>query len=89
MNQNNVLIEHYEALRQRAIGRQSVGVIWGLAVLRKKGMAAWVKSWQNYAGSGMPSPKKSVPSTPCLPSSSGEVVQVLAAMVWALQKESA
>jgi hypothetical protein len=89
MKQNNVLIEHYEALRQRAIGQQSAGVIWGLVVLRTKGMASWVKSWQKYAGGGMPSPKKSVPGAYCLPSSSGEVVQVLAAMVWALQKESA
>jgi len=89
MNRNNVLIEHYEELRQRALGRQSVGVIWGLVVLRTKGMASWVKSWQKYAGGRMPSPKESAPSAPCLPSPGDEVVQVLAGMVWALQKETA
>jgi len=39
MNKNTALTEHYEELRQRALGRQSSGVIWGLVVLRTKGMA--------------------------------------------------
>lgn len=86
MNTNNVLIKHYEELRQRALGRQSVGVIWGLVVLRTKGMASWVKSWHKYAGG---SPKESVKSAPCLPSPGDEVAQVLAGMVWSLHKETA
>jgi hypothetical protein len=89
MNTNNVLIEHYEGLRQTALGRQSVGVIWGLFVLRTKGMASWVKSWHKYAGGNIPSPKESVKSAPCLPSPGDEVVQVLAGMVWSLHKETA
>jgi hypothetical protein len=89
MNTNNVLIEHYEELRQTALGRQSVGVIWGLVVLRTKGMASWVKSWHNYAGGNIPSPKESVKSAPYLPSPGDEVVQVLAGMVWSLHKETA
>jgi hypothetical protein len=89
MNTNNVLIEHYEGLRQTALGRQSVGVIWGLVVLRTKGMASWVKSWHKYAGGNIPSPKESVKSAPCLPSPGDEVVQVLAGMVWSLHKETA
>jgi len=84
MNRNNALIEHYEELRQRALGRQSAGVIWGLVVLRTKGMAAWVNSWQEYAKGDMPSPKESVLSVSCLPSTGDEVVQVLAGIVWAL-----
>ena len=89
MNGNKVLTEHYEELRQRALGRQSAGVIWGLVVLRTKGMASWIKSWQKYAGGGMPPPKESVRSALCLPSPRDEVVQVLTGMVWALQKETA
>jgi hypothetical protein len=89
MNTNNVLIEHYEELRQRALGRQPAGVIWGLVVLRTKGMASWINSWHKYARGDMPSLEKSVPSAACLPSAGDEVVQVLAGMVWALQKETA
>ena len=89
MKGNVALIEHYEELRQRALGLQSAGVIWGLVVLRTKGMASWVKSWHKYAGGDMPWPEKSVPRAACLPSAGDEVVQVLAGMVWALQKETA
>lgn len=90
MNRNNALTEHYEELRQRALGRQPGGVIWGLVILRTKGMASWAKSWQEYAGGGMPhmSLKKSAPSASSLPSLSDDVVQVLAGMVWALRKEA-
>ena len=88
MKGNDALIEHYEELRQRALGRQSAGVIWGLVVLRTKGMASWVRSWQKHAEGDMPSPKESVLNVSCLPSPGDEVVQVLAGMVWALQKET-
>ena len=90
MNKNNALTEHYEELRQRALGRQSSGVIWGLVVLRTKGMASWARVWLEFTEGGiahMPQ-KKSAPSACCLPSCGEEVVQVLAAMVWALRKEA-
>jgi len=89
LNRNNALTEHYEELRQRALGRQSSGVIWGLVVLRTKGMASWTRLWLEFAEGGighMPQ-KKSAPSACCLASAGDEVVQVLAGMVWALQKE--
>ena len=52
-------------------------------------MASWVRSWQKHAEGDMPSPKESVLNVSCLPSPGDEVVQVLAGMVWALQKETA
>jgi len=89
MNRDNVLIEHYEELRQGALGLQSVGGIWGLVVLRTKGMTSWVKSWQKHTAGCMPSPRESVPRDPCPPSSGDDVVQILAGMLLALQKETA
>lgn len=89
MNRNEILTEHYEELRQRAIGRYSAGVMWGLIVLRTKGMASWAKKWQEYTGESMTHVpvKESAPRISALSSSGDEVVQVLAGMVWALQKE--
>ena len=90
MNGDNVLTEHYEELRCRALGRQSDGLIWGLVVLRTKGMASWAKSWQESSGAGPQHglPKRPVAGLSCISSLSNEVVQVLAGMVWALRKEA-
>jgi len=52
-------------------------------------MASWTRLWLEFAEGGighMPQ-KKSAPSACCLASAGDEVVQVLAGMVWALQKE--
>ena len=89
MNRNEILTEHYEEVRQRAIGRYSAGGMWGLIVLRTKGMASWAKKWQEYTGESMTQVrvKESAPSTSAFSSSGEEVVQILAGMVWALQKE--
>ncbi len=90
MNKNTALTEHYEELRQRALGRQSSGVIWGLVVLRTKGMGSWARAWLEFAAGGiahMPR-KESAPSASCLASAGDEVVQVLAGMIWALGKEA-
>jgi hypothetical protein len=90
LNKNNALTEHYEELRQRALGQPSSGVIWGLVVLRTKGMASWARVWLEFAAGGsahMPQ-KQSAPNASCLPLLSDDVVQVLAGMVWALRKET-
>jgi len=90
LNKNNVLTEHYEELRQRALGQQSSGVIWGLVVLRTKGMASWARVWLEFAAGGIPHmpQKEAAPSACCLAPAADEVVQVLAGMVWALRKEA-
>jgi hypothetical protein len=93
MNRNDALTERYEELRQGALGREPGGTIWGLVVLRTKGMASWARSWQEYGGGGVPHIplKESAPSASSLSPLSligDEVVGVLAGMVWALQKEA-
>jgi hypothetical protein len=91
VSRNDALMERYEELRQGALGRQPGGTIWGLVVLRTKGMASWARSWREYGGGGvapMPLKKESAPSAPPLSLIDDEVVRVLAGMVWALQKEA-
>jgi len=90
MNRDDALTERYEELRQRALGRQPGGMMWGLVVLRTKGMASWARTWQEYAGDGVPHMplKESAPSASPLSSTGDEVVRVLAGMVWALRKEA-
>lgn len=93
MNRNDALTERYEELRQRALGRQPRGTMWGLVVLRTKGMASWTRFWQDYGG-GDVTPirlKESAPGSPSvspLSLTGDEVVRVLAGMVWALQEET-
>lgn len=89
MNRNDALTQCYEELRQGALGRQPAGTIWGLVVLRTKGMALWVRSWQDYGEGAVPCRvlQEAIPSAPPLSSTSEEMVRVLAGMVWALQKE--
>lgn len=90
MNRNDALMERYEELRQRAVGRHPAGMLWGLVVLRTRGMASWARTWQEYAESGVPHmpSKKSAPSVSPLSSAGDEMVRVLAGMVWALQTEA-
>ena len=90
MNRNDTLAERYEELRQRALGRHPGGMIWGLVVLRTKGMASWARAWQEYSDDNMPHmpAKGASPSSSPLLSTGDEVVKVLAGMVWAFQKEA-
>jgi len=84
-------VNRYEEIRRTLSDRRQGVMMWGLVVLKTKGMAAWVRSWQEYSQDGamhMPS----VPSAPAasshLPTNSEAVVRVLAEMVWAIQEES-
>ena len=90
MNRNDALAQRYEELRQRALDRHQGGTMWGLVVLRTKGMALWARSWQEYGGDSIPHRplKESAPSASPLSLIDEEVVRVLAGMVWALQKEA-
>lgn len=90
MSRNDALTERYEELRQGALGQHPRGMMWGLVVLRTKGMASWARSWQEYDGGGIPHMplEESVPSASPLSLIGDEVVRVLAGMVWALQKEA-
>jgi hypothetical protein len=90
VNRNDALTERYEELRQGALGRHPGGMMWGLVVLRTKGMALWARSWQEYIGGGVSHRplKETALSTSPLSSTGDEVVRVLAGMVWALRKEA-
>jgi hypothetical protein len=90
MNRNDALTERYEELRQGALGHQPGGTIWGLVVLRTKGMASWARSWQEYGEEGVPHRPLNESARNASPLSliDNEVVRVLAGMVWALQKEA-
>jgi hypothetical protein len=66
-------------------------MMWGLVVLKTKGMAAWARSWREHSHGG-PMHMPSAPSVPTasynLPANSEAVVRVLAEMVWAIQEEA-
>jgi len=90
VNIKDALAQRYEELRQRALDKHQGGMMWGLVVLRTKGMVSWVRSWQEH-GEGevahMPSKGSAFEASP-LSSTAEEVVRVLAGMVWAFQKEA-
>lgn len=89
MKKDDSLIERYEEIRRTLLARHR-GAVWGLAVLRTKGMAAWAKSWREYSEGGVthvPS-YPSASSSPLVSPGSEEVVRVLAGMVWAIQQEA-
>ena len=85
------LVDRYEQIRQAFLDRHQAVTMWGLAVLKKKGMAAWTKSWRQYSEGGA----KQIPFGPPvtvasshLPANSEAVVRVLVSMVWAVEKET-
>jgi hypothetical protein len=90
VKRNDALTDHYEELRQRALDRQPREMLWGLAVLSTKGMAAWARSWREYGeGSAKYLPPRAIRSVASQPSAnSEELVRVLAGMVWAIQEEA-
>jgi hypothetical protein len=90
VSKDDAVIEHYEEIRRTSSDRHQGVAVWGLAVLRTKGMAAWVKSWGEYGEGGqrhMP-PRQPTSVALNLSPNTEEVVRVLAGMVWAIQKEA-
>ena len=90
MNQNDSLTERYERMRGALLDREQPVAIWGFAVLRTKGMGAWVKSWQEYGQDKAKHRSARLPEAAGsrLSPASEEVVQVLAEMVWAIHQEA-
>lgn len=85
-------MDRYEEIRRTLLGRHPAVTMWGVVVLRTRGMAAWARSWREYGEGGT---KKHKPSAPPalvapsrLPPSTEEVVRVLSAMVWAIEEEA-
>ena len=84
-------MDRYEQIRRTLFDHHQATAVWGMVVLKTKGMAAWTRSWRQYGEGGI----KHVPAAPSvttapshLPANCEEVVRVLAAMVWAIEKEA-
>ena len=67
-------VERYERLRCRALGGEAAGWQLGLALLQRRGVAAWTRAWPTA-----PSARPALPA----PAGAGEIVGVLADMALA------
>ncbi len=72
-------VERYERLRACALAGEPDGHRLGLALLERRGMAAWVRGWQEAA------PRPSPPASPAVEplAGAGELVGLLASMALA------
>jgi hypothetical protein len=72
-------VERYESLRRRALGGEHAGWRLGLAVVQRRGVAAWLR-----VGHAIPTPTPSPsPSGSRVPVGGDELVGVLATMALA------
>jgi hypothetical protein len=78
----DVDIERYEQLRSHAICGEPSGFQLGLALLERRGLAAWARAWQGTAPAREP-PRRGA-SVVELPTASSELVGALASMALAL-----
>ena len=81
----------YEDLRRTALdGAWSAGGAWGLAMFMRQGLAAWMHAWPRQTGDE-PLARQHTSSTvasSALPTSvSGQLVKVLANMVFTARQE--
>jgi hypothetical protein len=70
-------VERYEELRRRALGGEAAGWRLGLALLQRRGVAAWARAWRTTA------PTTQARSPAAAPVDGDGVVGVLAAMALA------
>ena len=74
-------VARYEELRRHVVDQQILAGRFGLAVLLRQGLAAWVDQRSKMpAPTPAPSAESSRPSPPLPDSTSADVVHVLAAM---------
>jgi len=71
-------VERYEQLRRHALDGEPSGWRLGLAVLQRRGVAAWARAWRSTVG-----PVAPVPPPVAGPVDDAGVVGVLAAMALA------
>ena len=72
-------VERYERLRVRALAGEADGHRLGLALLERRGLAAWARTWQETLARPSPPARPAVE----LPAGAGELVGVLASMALA------
>jgi hypothetical protein len=71
-------------------GASPAGGAWGLSLLMRQGLAAWMHAWPQQSGHDPPVSRPSLPSiasSALSPSLSGQLVTVLANMVFTAQQE--
>jgi hypothetical protein len=73
-------VERYEQLRSRALGGEPSGFRLGLALLERRGVAAWARAWQ---GTAPAREQRASGSVLKLPAARGELVGALASMALA------
>ena len=74
-------VQRYEQLRSHALEGGPAGFTLGLALLERRGVAAWARAWQGAAPTReLQRPEASVVE---LPTASGELVGALASMALA------
>jgi hypothetical protein len=72
-------VERYERLRRCALGGDPDGHRFGLALLERRGVAAWARAWQTT----MPAPSSPPTAAVGAPAGADELVDVLATMALA------
>ena len=74
-------VERYEQLRRRALDGEPSGFRLGLALLERRGVAAWARAWPGTTPACAPQP----PTGPVLelPAASSELVGALVSMALA------
>src|SRR5438105_3819828 len=86
-HQGQALVEHYEALRNDALGRDSQRIcIRGLALFMRQGMAAWMRSIGEQPAH-VPHREARDKEVPLPMGVEQSVVDILAAMAWATTGE--
>jgi hypothetical protein len=73
--------ERYEQLRSRALDGEPSGFRLGLALLERRGVAAWARAWQGTAVAL--EPERAAGAVVKLPAASSELVGALASMALA------
>jgi hypothetical protein len=74
-------VERYEQLRRHAFGGDPAGWRLGLALLERRGVAAWARAWRGTAP--VRDAQLSATAVVELPAPSGELVGALASMALA------
>ena len=78
-------MDRYEQLRERALAGDASGWRCGLAILQHRGVAAWLRAWQNIPASGPAGrPARATTSPQPMPGVTGRLVEALASMALAV-----
>jgi hypothetical protein len=78
-------VDRYEQLRARALAGDASGWRCGLAILQHRGVAAWLRAWQNIPASEPAArPARATACPPPVPGIAERLVEALASMALAV-----